>query len=351
MSAAANENNQHAADPEQTGVTTANEVAGGTASAENAAQGFKKGPMIIALVLALALVVAVFVGAKLAYENAAHQPVAMSDINSPDASTAECADLIANLPENLLGLQRAELADPAPAGAAAWQKDSQTRITLRCGVALPLQYNELSTTSVVDGTEWIEIADTTPQSTMRTWYTVNRWPVVAVTGDDASAPTPPTDELATAVTHLAQQENPKQPVPLSTLAASDSASVERCADILADLPVSLGSEPTYEQIENAQGLPADSKAWGAEGYEAIVVRCGVVFPEAYELGARLQQIDGVAWFEDTTLGNGTTASTWYAVNRDVVVAVSAPQAAVEQVLVPLGKVLEEHTNSVEGAAA
>lgn len=351
MSAAADENNQQAAASKHTSSTAANPL-DASATSPDEAQGFKTAPMLIALGLAIALVVAVFVGAKLAYEKAAHQPVAMSDINSPDAGTTECAELIANLPENLLGLQRAELADPAPAGAAAWQKDSQTRITLRCGVALPLQYNELSTTSMVDGTEWIEVADTTPQSTMRTWYTVNRWPVVAVTGDNASAPTPPTDELAAAVGQLSLQENPKQPIPLSTLVANtDTGTEARCADILTALPASLGSEPVYEEIENTQVLPADSKAWGAKGYEAIVVRCGVVFPEAYKPGARLQQIDGVAWFEDTTLGNGTTASTWYAVNRDVVVAVSAPQAAVEQVLVPLGKALEEYTDSVEVASA
>lgn len=74
-----------------------------------------------------------------------------------------------------------------------------------------------------------------------------------------------------------------------------------------------------------------------------MVRCGVAFPSAYEAGAQIQQIDSVAWFEDTTLGNGTTASTWYALGREIVVAVSVPQNSGNAALVEMTKIIEKHT--------
>ena len=41
----------------------------------------------------------------------------------------------------------------------------------------------------------------------------------------------------------------------------------------------------------------------------------------------LQQIDDIPWFEDTILASGTTSSTWYALGREIDIAVSLPQAA------------------------
>lgn len=326
-------------------------------------------PMLLALFLALALVVAVLVGAKLVYEKAANQPVAMSVLDTPDANSAECADFVATLPEELLGLDRAELVEPAPNGAAAWQQDSQTRITLRCGVDLPLQYNALSLISEQSGTHWLEVADTTPQSTMRTWYSVNRWPVVAITADDASAPhTAPTGELSAAMDSLEVRQAAFNPTPLAQLTTAIEAGgtsggsegadlAQRCEDLLASLPETFGTGPTYTAIDaidatengpKAQALEGYSRAWVAPGHEAVVIRCAVDFPQSYEAGAQLQQINEIAWFEDTTLGNGTTASVWYGLGRDIILAVSTPQAAVDSVLVPAGEALVEHSSPQEG---
>src|SRR5699024_8372428 len=69
----------------------------------------------------------------------------------------------------------------------------------------------------------------------------------------------------------------------------------------------------------------NTAAWGAEGREPIVIRCGVAPRENYEAGAQLEQISEIPWFQDTTLGEGTTAGTWFAFGRDTDIAISAAQ--------------------------
>ena len=105
-----------------------------------------RAPLVLALILALTMVIAVLVGARVFYDRVARQPVAMSAIDSPDASSPECSTLIDRLPSSLLGHRRTDIAEPAPAGAAAWSSNSTESITLRCGVSLPLQYTTLSHT-------------------------------------------------------------------------------------------------------------------------------------------------------------------------------------------------------------
>lgn len=309
---------------------------------------FKRGPIALALALAIVLVVGVLGGAKLVYDRVAHRPVAMTSANSPEAESPECASLIGALPHKVLGHKRAELADPAPAGAAAWQSDSTHRVTLRCGVNLPLQYTQLSELSLIDETSWLEVRDTTPGSTFRTWYAVDRFPVVALTADDAGLgkATSPIPELSSAVASLRKETAQPNPLPLQSLQQDadprTNAHSGRCTELMSDLPEHFGDSPQYSR-RDVPGLPAGSAAWSAPGYEPVMVRCGVAFPSAYEAGARIQQIDSVAWFEDTTLGNGTTASTWYALGRDVIVAVSVPQNSGNAALVELTKAIEKHT--------
>ncbi|ANH26495.1 DUF3515 family protein [Corynebacterium pseudotuberculosis] len=309
---------------------------------------FKRGPIALALALAIVLVVGVLGGAKLVYEQVAHRPVAMTSANSPEAESPECASLLDKLPNKVLGHQRAELADPAPAGAAAWQSDSTHRVTLRCGVNLPLQYTQLSELSRVDETSWLEIRDTTPGSTFRTWYAVDRFPIVALTADDAGLgkAASPVAELSTAVASLQRKETQPHPLPLQSLREDanphKNAHSSRCTELISDLPEHIGESPQYSR-RSVSGLPDGSAVWSVQGYEPIMVRCGVAFPSAYEAGAQIQQIDSVAWFEDTTLGNGTTASTWYALGREIVVAVSVPQNSGNAALVEMTKIIEKHT--------
>ena len=132
--------------------------------------------VFVSLGLALALVLAVLVGARVFYHRVALQPVAMSELPAPEASSPEYASLIDALPGSLAGLKRAELAEPAPAGAAAWRSSSTERITLRCGVDIPAQYTPYSQTQDVGGAQWLRVDDATPGSDLTTWYAVDRVP-------------------------------------------------------------------------------------------------------------------------------------------------------------------------------
>lgn len=156
-----------------------------TSSAEQttAAPPMNKTLIYVSLGLALALVVGVLVGSKVVMQKLNNQPVSLSELPSPMADSAECAQLVESLPDELAGHRRAELLDPAPAGAAVWQSTSDERVTLRCGVEAPLHYTELTPTFEAAGARWIEISDPTAGADLSTWFTVDRSPVVAVTAD------------------------------------------------------------------------------------------------------------------------------------------------------------------------
>lgn len=289
----------------------------------------------LSLVLAVALVLSVVVGAKLVFDRAAKQPVAMSDLPAPLADSPECADFIAGLPDELIGHDRAEIAEPAPDGVAAWASSSVERVTLRCGVDLPLQYTDYAPTETIDGVEWLLITDATPGSTLASWFTVDRTPVVAVTADEESLGRAdnPVEDLGASALPAAGHE--PFPAPLSQLAAGDGA---RCGDLLDNLPDTLAEE--YSRIDVAEPLTA---AWAANGLEPVVLRCGVAPPENYQPGIQLNQVNDIVWFEDTTLANGTTSSTWFALGRDVDIAVSVPQETGNAAVVALGEVISART--------
>ena len=162
---------------------------------------FNRTTIYVSLGLAVALVLGVLVGARVFFNRVALQPVAMTQLPAPEASSAECTSLIDALPSTLADLKRAELAEPAPEGAAAWQASSTERITLRCGVDAPAQYTPYAQTEDIDGARWLRVNDATPGSTLATWFTVDRSPVLAVTADtqqlrDGTAPVSGIDTAA-----------------------------------------------------------------------------------------------------------------------------------------------------------
>jgi len=291
----------------------------------------------LSLVLAVALVVGVLVGAKLFFENVARQPVAMSDLPAPLADSAECANLVDSLPDEVAGHDRSEIAEPAPAGVAAWASSSLERVTLRCGVDLPLQYTAYAEPQEIEGVQWLRVTDVTPESTLATWYSVDRTPVVAVTADEPSlgGADNPVAELGESVSTLAVADHEPNPAPLSQLAAGDTSV---CDDLMANLPDTIAGD--HQRIEVSEPFTA---AWTAPGREPIVLRCGVAPPENYEPGLQLTQVDEIPWFEDTTLANGTTTSTWFALGRATDIAVSVPQDAGSAAIVELGEAITEHT--------
>ncbi|MDO5668984.1 MAG: DUF3515 domain-containing protein [Corynebacterium sp.] len=291
----------------------------------------------LSLVLAVALVLGVVIGAKVVFDRAAKQPVPMSDLPAPLADSPECASFINTLPAELIGHDRAEIAEPAPDGVAAWASSSTERVTLRCGVDLPLQYTAYAPTEQVDGVEWLRITDATPGSTLQTWYTVDRKQVVAVTADaeGLGRAEEPISELSEAVAALPTASHEPFPAPLSQLASGDT---DVCGDLLTALPETVATD--YQRIY----VPEDhTVAWTADGREPIVLRCGVAPPENYEPGIQLNQVNDIVWFEDTVLASGTTAGTWFALGRETDIAVSTPQDVSSEVLVQLGDVIAEQT--------
>ena len=288
----------------------------------------------ISLGLALLLVIGAVVGARLYFNQVALQPVAMTDLPAPQADSQACASLIDDLPSDLHGHPRAELAEPAPAGAAAWRSSSTERITLRCGVDIPAQYTDYAITEDIDGARWLRVDDITPQSTLATWYTVDRSPVVAVTADtaqlDGGAPVDGLDLAA-----LEQHDQPRNPAPLTELEAADSS---KCSGLLDAAPESIAEG--YTRTEPAGD---NTVAWHAKGRDPIVVRCGVAPSPNYGPGEQLAQVNGIPWFEDVKLANGTTASTWYALGRDSGIAASLPQAESNEAITNLTDLIAEHT--------
>lgn len=311
--------------------------------------GINKTPIVIALILSLILTAAVLVGARLVLGPAGQQQVAMSTLPAPDAESQECADLVEALPNSAFGHTRAQIMEPVPAGTAAWASSDLERVTVRCGVDMPFQYTQLAGTVEAGGTTWLPVADVTAGSSLQTWYSVDRFPVVAVTADDLSTDNAddPVAPFADAVSMLEQRDGEPFPAPLSQLAAGDAGSCEALIRALPDT-IQVGSDDdalTYQLIDDPTmaeaGYGDDAVAWASPGLEPIVIRCGVQPSENYEAGAMLQQINDVPWFEDTILASGTTSATWYALGREADIAVSLPQYA-GGALIQITELIEEH---------
>ncbi|WP_144239885.1 DUF3515 domain-containing protein [Corynebacterium atypicum] len=278
---------------------------------------FSRTPFYAALVMAVVLVVGVLIGARVVFERAGNKPVVVSELPAPQADSAECHGLMDTLPANVAGYQRADIAEPAPESTAAWVKNSEERITLRCGVEAPAQWVEGAETEVVGGVSWLPVSD--PEVHLTTWYSVNRTPVVAVTATDVN----PTEDLAEAVRSLPEGNVATNALPL---AATPTPQAVGCRDFLTHLPVAMGDY----RLTKKEGPKA---WWQAKGQMPVGVACGVDMPASYAPGERLTDINGVNWFTE----NGV----FYALGFDRVVAVAAAPQGAEEVLVPIGAALKQ----------
>ncbi|WP_304348934.1 DUF3515 domain-containing protein [Corynebacterium frankenforstense] len=277
---------------------------------------FSRTPVYAALVLAVVLVVGVLIGARVVFERAGDQPVALPDLPAEQADSPECTGLIEDLPESLGDYDRAELAEPAPAGAAAWSKTSTERVTLRCGVDAPAQWTEGAETEETGGVEWLPVTD--PDTDLTTWYSVDRSAVVAVTAEGFD----PTADLAETVAALPAGAVEKNPLPLADVVTPEA---EGCEKVLAALPDEMGD---YRRVE----AEAPRAHWAARGLPPVVAVCGVAMPESYAPGGQVTEINGVNWFSE--------GDTLYALGLDKVVAVSTPPAGADGVLVALSAALK-----------
>ncbi|OBI47331.1 hypothetical protein A5707_20035 [Mycobacterium kyorinense] len=119
--------------------------------------------------------------------------------------------------------------------------------------------------------------------------------------------------LAIAVT----RHPPRQPVAIAA-APAPQAQTPACQALLAALPERLGD---YQRAATVQPSPAGTAAWqtGSDG-EPVVLRCGLDRPADFLVGAPIQVVNRVQWFE----ARQDDRSTWYAVDRPVYVALTLP---------------------------
>jgi predicted lipid-binding transport protein (Tim44 family) len=149
--------------------------------------GPPRAALIAAIVVAVGAIIAILVFAVLRQSPPGQQPVAIVSAPAPKADSTECRTLLDALPEQLDDYRRAPAAEPAPAGAAAWQAGAGTEpVVLRCGVDRPAEFVVGAPLQVVDAVQWFRVAD----GERSTWFAVDRAVYVALTSPPGSGPTP-----------------------------------------------------------------------------------------------------------------------------------------------------------------
>lgn len=161
------------------------------------ADGPRRGPLIAALVVAVAAVGVIL--AVLATRRPPQQPVVVAAFPAPHATDEACAALLDRLPQRLGDRQRAAIARPAPEGVAAWRagrpSGDQEPVVLRCGLDRPAEFTVGSPIVAVDAVQWFEVRDSAADSDdadggRSTWYAVDRTVYLALTLPPGTGPTP-----------------------------------------------------------------------------------------------------------------------------------------------------------------
>ena len=161
----------------------------------------------------IAVVVVVVLAGRIGSEPAtdATAPLALGEVEAPGAATPACAQLMADLPTVLGGLDRRELVgSPAASGAAsdgtqdggisdlqagavaAW---GDPPVVLRCGIPTPAELTCSAPVQVVDGVTWLPL---TGQGAT-TYLVVDRSVRVALTVPDTVTSTGPWQEISKTV--------------------------------------------------------------------------------------------------------------------------------------------------------
>lgn len=149
--------------------------------------GTPRWPLAIALALVAAMVVGVLIAASLV-RNHPLEPLGLATVPAPAAGSADCARLLAALPEQLDGgalgaLDRRQLRAPAPAGAAGW---GEPPVVLRCGLDRPDGLTASSRLLGVSGVQFLDL----PSCSTGTWVAVDRplYVTVALPPNSGSGP-------------------------------------------------------------------------------------------------------------------------------------------------------------------
>ncbi len=116
---------------------------------------------------------------------------------------------------------------------------------------------------------------------------------------------------------LRQPPPQRTAVPIATVPAPKAAS-RQCSALMAALPEQLGD---YRRAPAADPAPPGAAAWRAESdAEPVILRCGLDRPAEFVVGAPIQVVEPVQWFELTE----GARSTWFAVDRPVYIALTLP---------------------------
>ena len=143
--------------------------------------------LIAAIVVAVGTLIGILVFAALRQPSTEQRPVAIVGIPAPKADSPDCRTLVDALPEQLGDYRRAPAAEPAPAGAAAWQQSPDSEaVILRCGLDRPAEFVVGAPQQIVNAVAWFQVQD----SDRSTWFAVDRPVYVALTLPQGTGPTP-----------------------------------------------------------------------------------------------------------------------------------------------------------------
>jgi hypothetical protein len=108
-------------------------------------------------------------------------PLSVPAAAAPDASSPDCAAILAGLPRDLTvdGAQvpRRVLRQPAPPATVAWGDPRHDPVVVQCGLTPPTQLTPTSELLGVSGVNWLEV----DKGQTTTWFAVDRPVYVALT--------------------------------------------------------------------------------------------------------------------------------------------------------------------------
>lgn len=113
-----------------------------------------------------------------------------------------------------------------------------------------------------------------------------------------------------------------QPVAMSPVPAPQAESAE-CSSLIDALPDDIQG---HDRATIADPVPPGTAAWQSGPNERITLRCGIELPFQYTDLARTTEAAGVQWLRVDDMTPDSDLSTWYSVDREPVVAVTASLA-------------------------
>lgn len=161
------------------------------------AGGYRPAVIAAAIALPVALAVGIIVAAVLAQHRQGPEaggstgPIAVGAVPAPASASPACSGLLAVLPDTLGDATKAQLAAPAPVGAAAWRSAKVSEpLVLRCGIERPEEFTTAAALVVVNGVQWLQISGAASGLQASTWVAVDRSVYLALTLPDGTGSAP-----------------------------------------------------------------------------------------------------------------------------------------------------------------